>query len=149
MSVVINKLPPSLHIFVVFSDNNFLTSTLSSEFLYFPEALGIGNKSPGSVPRSKLHGRICVEKLIKDCMARMLPRLRCVTVSWLVRLGRVALRKWKQKSTPSELQQKYTSQLRSVCLCMCCVLSCVRLFATPWTRARQAPLSMGFPRQEC
>ena len=29
-----------------------------------------------------------------------------------------------------------------------CVLSPVRLFATPWTVARQAPLSMGFPRQE-
>ena len=32
-----------------------------------------------------------------------------------------------------------------------CVLSCfspVRLFATPWTVARQAPLSMGFSRQE-
>ena len=27
-------------------------------------------------------------------------------------------------------------------------LSCVRLFATPWTVARQAPLSMGFSRQE-
>ena len=27
-------------------------------------------------------------------------------------------------------------------------LSCVRLFATPWTAARQAPLSMGFSRQE-
>ena len=27
-------------------------------------------------------------------------------------------------------------------------LSCVRLFATPWTVAYQAPLSMGFPRQE-
>ena len=25
--------------------------------------------------------------------------------------------------------------------------SCVRLFATPWTVARQAPLSMGFPGQ--
>ena len=24
-----------------------------------------------------------------------------------------------------------------------CVLSCVRLFATPWNAARQAPLSMG------
>ena len=24
----------------------------------------------------------------------------------------------------------------------------VRLFATPWTIARQAPLSMGFPKQE-
>ena len=29
-----------------------------------------------------------------------------------------------------------------------CVFSCVQLFATPWTVARQAPLSMGFPRQE-
>ena len=27
-------------------------------------------------------------------------------------------------------------------------LSCVLLFATPWSVARQAPLSMGFPRQE-
>ena len=33
---------------------------------------------------------------------------------------------------------------------MCCaqMLSCVRLFATPWTVAHQAPLSMGFSRQE-
>ena len=27
-------------------------------------------------------------------------------------------------------------------------LSCVRLLATPWTVARQASLSMGFPKQE-
>ena len=27
-------------------------------------------------------------------------------------------------------------------------LSCVRLFATPWTVASQAPLSMGFSKQE-
>ena len=27
-------------------------------------------------------------------------------------------------------------------------LSCVRLFTTPWTAAHQAPLSMGFSRQE-
>ena len=27
-------------------------------------------------------------------------------------------------------------------------LSCVRLFATPWTVAHQAPLSMGFSRRE-
>ena len=32
---------------------------------------------------------------------------------------------------------------------MCvCVLSCVQLFATPWTVACQAPLPMGFSRQE-
>ena len=29
------------------------------------------------------------------------------------------------------------------------LLSCVRPFATPWTAAHQAVLSMGFPRQEC
>ena len=29
-----------------------------------------------------------------------------------------------------------------------CVISCVRLFATPWMIACQAPLSMGFSRQE-
>ena len=28
-------------------------------------------------------------------------------------------------------------------------LSRVRLFATPWTVAYQAPLSMGFSKQEC
>ena len=28
------------------------------------------------------------------------------------------------------------------------LLSHVQLFETPWTAARQAPLSMGFPRQE-
>ena len=28
-------------------------------------------------------------------------------------------------------------------------LSCVQLFGTPWTIAYQAPLSMGFSRQEC
>ena len=34
---------------------------------------------------------------------------------------------------------------------VCCVLSCVSrvwLFVTPWTVARQAPLSLGFSRQE-
>ena len=29
-----------------------------------------------------------------------------------------------------------------------CSISHVQLFATPWTAACQAPLSMGFPRQE-
>ena len=32
---------------------------------------------------------------------------------------------------------------------MCvCVFSCVRLFVTPWTVARQAPLSVGFSQQQ-
>ena len=33
-------------------------------------------------------------------------------------------------------------------MCVCQLLSCVRLFVTPWTVARQASLSIGFSRQE-
>ena len=33
-------------------------------------------------------------------------------------------------------------------VCVCQSLSCARLFATPWTIARQAPLFMEFSRQE-
>ena len=37
----------------------------------------------------------------------------------------------------------------SVALCVCpCMLSYDQLFATPWTVAHQAPLCMGFSRQE-
>ena len=39
-----------------------------------------------------------------------------------------------------------------VCMCVCVcarISSCVQLFATPWTIAHQAPLSMGFSWQEC
>ena len=35
-----------------------------------------------------------------------------------------------------------------VVVCYVYVLSCVRLFATPWTVAFQAPLSVGFSRQD-
>ena len=47
------------------------------------------------------------------------------------------------------------AQMETKKLCCCLVasevklLSRVRLFATPWTVAYQAPLSMGFSRQEC
>ena len=36
----------------------------------------------------------------------------------------------------------------AVCVCVLSHFSCVRLFATLWTLARRAPLSMGFSRQE-
>ena len=34
------------------------------------------------------------------------------------------------------------------CACMLIRFSCVRLFATPWTVTHQAPVSMGFSKQE-
>ena len=36
-----------------------------------------------------------------------------------------------------------------ICVCVYVCLSCDQLFVTPWTVAHQAPLSMGFSRQEC
>ena len=39
--------------------------------------------------------------------------------------------------------------VNSNCVCVCQSLSCAWLFATPKTVAWQAPLSMGFSRQEC
>ena len=34
------------------------------------------------------------------------------------------------------------------CCCYCLVVKLYLILATPWTVARQVPLSMGFPRQE-
>ena len=46
------------------------------------------------------------------------------------------------------MAQPYTPLLQTY-VCMCTqLLSCVQLFATPWTVACQTPLSMGFPREE-
>ena len=51
------------------------------------------------------------------------------------------------------LTEGYVVKKGCVCMCVCvcvCVrtLSGVRLCVTPWTVACQAPLSMGFSRQE-
>ena len=35
-----------------------------------------------------------------------------------------------------------------MCVCMLSCFSCIQLFVTPWTVPLQAPLSMGFSRQE-
>ena len=40
-----------------------------------------------------------------------------------------------------------SSLLLQLCVCVC-VFSCVLFFVTPWAVAHQAPLSMGFSRQE-
>ena len=43
----------------------------------------------------------------------------------------------------------YVTLMQSVCVCVCVwSLSRVQLCVTPWTVGRQAPLSMGFSRQE-
>ena len=58
---------------------------------------------------------------------------------------RVNILFWKEKSVQISICPHCScSELRVVVQ----LLSCVRLFATPWTVAHQAPLSMGFPRQE-
>ena len=61
----------------------------------------------------------------------------------------------KHGSYPQEnyaLEAKMCAQsVVSCCPCWLCgqFLSCVWLSVTPWTIARQAPLSLGFSRQEC
>ena len=52
-------------------------------------------------------------------------------------------------TVPFCLNLTHTTVLKSNTVCVCvCVLNHVRLFATSWTVACQAPLSMGFSRQE-
>ena len=53
-------------------------------------------------------------------------------------------------SPEKEQSQRYhTFWFQTILLkCMCWSLSCVRFFATPWTVTCQAPLAMGFSRQE-
>ena len=54
-----------------------------------------------------------------------------------------------------QIQQASLHASLCVCVCVCvcvymfvCMLSCVWLFATPWTIAHQAPLTMEFSRQK-
>ena len=63
---------------------------------------------------------------------------------------------WHKVSQASHVERPYGEVLRkqltdeiNVVLCMhAYVLSHVQLFATRWAVAHQAPLSMGFPKQE-
>ena len=48
----------------------------------------------------------------------------------------------------SEVSQRKTKYHMQSLMCCAQSLSCVRLFVSPWTVACQAPLSMGFSRQE-
>ena len=54
-----------------------------------------------------------------------------------------------QPLSPTILLFKNVMILMTLLLLLLSRFSRVRLCATPWTVAHQAPLSMGFPRQEC
>ena len=81
-------------------------------------------------------------------------------VTYLFPKGRVITCAWK-KAKESLREVKGLAQHLCVCVCVCvcvclCVCVCVHalschyswLYVTPWTVAHQAPLSMGFSRQE-
>ena len=53
-----------------------------------------------------------------------------------------------EKNVRQKVYQDYLQVCVCVCVCVCWSLSRVLLFVTPWTVARQAPLSMEFSRQE-
>ena len=48
----------------------------------------------------------------------------------------------------STLTSPPSLQIQNYCMFVLYVLHCAQIFATPWTVAHQAPLSMGFSRQE-
>ena len=56
--------------------------------------------------------------------------------------------KHTHQTSEQPLRSVATALWVAVLIVHACMFCCVRLFATPWTIARQAPLSMGFPRQE-
>ena len=70
-------------------------------------------------------------------MVSFLNVLSVIITTWLCIIGVSFF--WKEKDKESKYGKKW-SEVKS--------LSHVQLFATPWTVACQAPLSMGFSRQE-
>ena len=71
-----------------------------------------------------------------------------------VSLGALCSLVWANSIKPCDVWRAYSMAVKSATLvakltlhCLC-VLSCIPLFVTLWTVARQASLSMEFPRQE-
>ena len=69
-----------------------------------------------------------------------------ITLLLLINYSQLCLKK-KKKDTQNS-KWKNDESPRRMCCVHACLLNCVQLSATPWTVAHQAPLSMGFPRQE-
>ena len=59
----------------------------------------------------------------------------------------IILSTWSLKSS-KWLFKRFLIQCMTLYACLLSCFTCVRLFATLWTVARQAPLSMGFSRQD-
>ena len=55
----------------------------------------------------------------------------------------------RKKQNPILRKHDHLCRKSNMCVCVCvCVCSVMSDSGTPWTIAFQAPLSMGFPRQE-
>ena len=62
--------------------------------------------------------------------------------------GAATLENSMENSQKLKIESLYDPASPSGYVCMLSGFSRVQIFATPWTVARQAPLSMGFSRQE-
>ena len=51
-------------------------------------------------------------------------------------------------SNPEHAKNHHSGDFKGLYMLYAQLLNCIQLFATAWTLARQAPLSMGFPRLE-
>ena len=66
----------------------------------------------------------------------------------LLSMGSQRVRHNRINAAAAAVYINITSSSDILSVCMCWSFSHVQLFATPWTVAHQAPLSMGFSRKE-
>ena len=108
---------------------------------FFPETLYPLNSSSFSPPSSPSQSPsyFCLWEV--SSKGRWPRFVLCV---WIISLGTVSLRFIR---IAARIWDSFLSLCVCVCVCVCELLSCVLLFATPWTVAHQAPPSMELPRQ--
>ena len=99
----------------------------------------------------------CQSSLLFNMVSRFvlafLPRSKCLLISWLqppsAGWWTIVYRVAKNRTWLKQLSMYLTCNcVTAVCVCVWSCFSRVCLFATLWTVARQAPLSMQFSRQE-